>query len=213
MDEKSLGLILRSRPLTETSLIIHWLTPELGRIATVAKGARRPKSPFRGKLDLFFLADFSFARSRRSELHALREVKLIETHEALRKDMTSLAQAAYAVALLEQTTETETPLGGMFALLRDFLASLLATPAQSASVFAFEMKLLKELGQSPDLSAVSLSAGARQVLQKFAEFDWPALSCVKPSAAQARELQQFLHGFLLHQLGAILPGRARALEN
>ena len=84
MVERSQGLILRTRPLTETSLIVHWLTPDFGRIATVAKGARRSSSPFRGKLDLFYLADLSFSRSRRSELHTLREVVLRKTHSALR---------------------------------------------------------------------------------------------------------------------------------
>jgi len=49
MDERAQGLVLRVYPLTETSLIVRWLTRELGRISTVAKGARRPKSPFRGK--------------------------------------------------------------------------------------------------------------------------------------------------------------------
>ena len=34
-------MILRTRPLTETSLIVHWLTRDFGRISTVAKGARR----------------------------------------------------------------------------------------------------------------------------------------------------------------------------
>jgi recombinational DNA repair protein (RecF pathway) len=42
MVESATGLVLRIRPLTETSLIVHWLTPDLGRLATVAKGARRP---------------------------------------------------------------------------------------------------------------------------------------------------------------------------
>ena len=82
--ESSHGIILRTRPLTETSLIIHWLTPSLGRVATVAKGARRSKSPFAGKLDLFYEAAFSFSRSRHSELHNLREVKLCQTHGAIR---------------------------------------------------------------------------------------------------------------------------------
>ena len=54
MIETATGLILRTRPLTETSLIVHWLTPDFGRIATVAKGARRNQSPFLGKLDLFY---------------------------------------------------------------------------------------------------------------------------------------------------------------
>src|SRR6516164_9889293 len=110
MIENATGLVLRTRPLTETSLIVQWLTPNFGRLATVAKGARRPKSPFRGKLDLFYLADFSFNRSRRSELHALREVSLRETHPGLRRELGCLQQASYGVALIEQTTETETPL-------------------------------------------------------------------------------------------------------
>ena len=41
MDERTSGIILRTRPLTETSLIVQWITPDLGRVATVAKGARR----------------------------------------------------------------------------------------------------------------------------------------------------------------------------
>jgi DNA repair protein RecO (recombination protein O) len=74
MEERASGFILRTRTFTETSLIVQWVTADLGRMATVAKGARRPKSPFLGKLDLFYEADFSFQRSQRSELHTLREV-------------------------------------------------------------------------------------------------------------------------------------------
>ena len=84
MDEKANGIILRVRPLTDSSLIVHWLTQEHGRLSTVAKGARRPKSALRGKLDLLFEADFSFRRSRRSDLHTLREVQPVSyTHLTL----------------------------------------------------------------------------------------------------------------------------------
>src|SRR5690349_9457639 len=124
MEERATGIILRTRPLTDTSLIVNWLTTELGRISTVGKGARRPKSPLRGKLDLFYIADFSFQRSRRSELHTLREVGLRETHGALRRDLALLQQAAYAAELIEQTTERETPLPEVFELMRDFLQHL-----------------------------------------------------------------------------------------
>src|SRR5277367_1479162 len=146
MIETSAGLVLRTRPLTETSLIVHWLTPELGRIATVAKGARRPKSPFAGKLDLFYLADFSFSRSRRSDLHQLREVKLHETHNAIRSDILKLQQAAYAINFIEQATETETPLPVIYGLLREFLDCLCKVKATAQIIFAFELKLLRELG-------------------------------------------------------------------
>src|SRR5579863_5128154 len=149
MIENATGIILRTRPLTETSLIVHWLTPDLGRLATVAKGARRPKSPFQGKLDLFYGADFSFSRSQRSELHSLREASLRETHSAIRQDIFKLQQAGYAAALIEQTTESETPIPEIFELVRDFLKTLCATNPEPQTILALELKLLRELGLEP----------------------------------------------------------------
>src|SRR5690242_1079285 len=141
MVETATGLVLRTRPLTETSLIIQWLTADQGRLATVAKGARRPQSPFRGKMDLFYLAEFSFSRSRRSDLHTLREVKSLDTHKFLRQELVYLQQTAYCSALLEQTTETETPLPGIFELLNGLLRHLPTQPARPRTIFAFELKL------------------------------------------------------------------------
>ena len=211
MDEKSTGLIVRTRPLTETSLIVHWLTPELGRIATAAKGACRPKSPLRGKLDLFYQADFSFVRSRRSDLHTLREATLRDTHVGLRQDLAFVQQASYAAALIEMTTEMETPLPEIYTLFSEFLSGLPGHPAEALTVLAFELKLLGELGQAPDLSATALSSGSRQLLQKAGELDWAAVARLKPSPAQSSEMQQFLHGFLIYHLGKLPKGRSLAL--
>ena len=212
MIETSTGLVLRTWPLTETSLIVHWLTPELGRLATVAKGARRPNSPFRGKLDLFYLADFSFQRSRRSDLHNLREVGLLETHRGLRQELGYLEQASYFAALVEQTTETETPLPAVFELMRAVLGELLSRPPEPKTVFAFELRLLHELGLSPDLEKSHLQPGTRQLVRALAESAWPALGCLKPSKAQVTELRQFLHGFLLFHLGKLPTSRGPAVE-
>ena len=206
------GFILRTRPLTDTSLIIHWLTPDCGRIATVAKGARRTKSPFAGKLDLFYRCDFSFSRSRSAELHTLREVSLRETHSALRRDLAALQQAAYAVAWLEQTTEIETPLPGLYLLFRDWLQHLAATTPACHLVFGLELKLLHELGLGPDLESARLSPGTKAIATRLATLDWPSAAHCRPSPAQAEELRQFLHGYLIYHLGRIPRGRAPALE-
>src|SRR6266850_6150457 len=213
MIERATGLILRTRPLTETSLIVHWLTSNLGRLATVAKGARRPKSPFRGKLDLFYFADLSFARSRRSDLHLLCEVGLRETHSALRRELAYLRQAAYCAALLEQTTETETPLPDHFQLMTDFLEHLPKQRTEPQSIFAFEIKLLDLSGLKPDLSQSHLSAGAKSVLEKYLELDWPTISRLSLSAAQTLEIRQFLHGFLIYHLEKVPSGRSAALHS
>ena len=165
MIESASGIILRTRPLTETSLIVHWLTAEVGRVATVAKGARRPKSPFAGRLDLFYAADFSFSRSRSSDLHNLREVKLHETHGAIREDILTLQQAGYAAACIEQATETETPLPEIFELTRGFLKHLCAEKPRPQNIFALEFRLLRELGLEPDLMETRLTPGAKKIVE------------------------------------------------
>ena len=210
MTESAHGIILRTRPLTETSLIIRWLTPQFGRISTVAKGARRPKSSFAGKLDLFYEADFSFAHSRKSDLHILREVNLRETNKFLRDDILKLNRAAYACAFIEQATETETPVSAVHDLLREFLKALQSqSPAQM--VFAFELKLLRELGLEPDLAKTSLSPGTKKIaaILLAKNFEW--LANLKLMKLQAEELRQFLHGFLIFHLGKLPKGRAGAL--
>jgi DNA repair protein RecO (recombination protein O) len=212
MIENATGLILRTRPLTETSLIVHWLTPNLGRIATVAKGARRPKSPFRGKLDLFYFADLSFSRSRRSDLHNLREVALRDTHARLRQDLSYLRQASYTAALIEQTTEAETPLPAVFDLMRTFLDQLGSQPPNSQTLFAFELKLLHELGLNPNLAQSRLTPGAKEVIRNLLEGDWALTSRLKLTAPQATELRQFLHAFLVFHAGKVPAARTAALQ-
>lgn len=211
MIETATGLVLRTYPLTETSLIVHWLTPTLGRLATVAKGARRPKSPFRGKLDLFYLADFSFSRSRRSELHNLREVTVRETHRALRQDVSCLQQACYCAALVELATETETPLPTVFALLRALLASIATGKPAPQIIFAFELKLLDELGLKPDLAKTRLSDASKAILKMLGQSAWSAVVQLQLSKAQTSELRQFLNGFMVYHLGRVPRGRDAAL--
>ncbi|MGA9780362.1 MAG: DNA repair protein RecO [Limisphaerales bacterium] len=213
MIQSATGLILRTRPLTETSLIVHWLTPDFGRIATVAKGARRPKSPFLGKLDLFYVADFSFSRSRRSDLHILREVGLRELHAALRENLASLHQATYATAFVEQATETDTPLPTVYDLMLDFLEHLCERPDGPRAVFRFELKLLQELGLKPDWEKTRLSPGAKKICRVLAQGGWPACTRLKLSHVQVTELREFLHGFLIFHLGRLPQGRAAALAS
>jgi DNA repair protein RecO (recombination protein O) len=212
MEERTSGLILRTRLLTETSLIVHWLTRDFGRISTVAKGARRPKSSFQGKLDLFYLADLSFHLSRRSELHTLREVNVREYHSALRLDLRWLSQACYFVQLLEHTTETNTPLPGMLDLFNGVLEVLPQHTSDAVLVFAFEMKLLADLGLKPDLAQANLTPGTRELLEQLGRADWNFAARLRLSPAQQQESNQFLQRLIAYELGTVLKARAAAVE-
>jgi DNA repair protein RecO (recombination protein O) len=212
MIERAQGVILRTRLLTETSLIVHWLTHESGRISTVAKGARRTKSPFRGKLDLFYEGEFSFNRSRRSDLHTLHEVSLRDTHEALRRDLAYLHQASYCAGLIEQTTETETPIPEILQLFREFLGVLPTSRSQARNIFAFELKLLRVLGLEPRPEKSRLRPTTEELAAALTNRSWSEIRELKPEKADVQNLKAFLHGYLIFHLGRIPRGRAEALR-
>lgn len=144
--ETTSAILLRKTKLTETSLIITWFTALHGKIKTVAKGARQPKSRFAGQLDLFFDCEIQFARSRRTELHILREVSLRDAHEGLRLDYPRVALAAYFVELIELVTETDHPAPELYDLLQRAFAFLNSNPASPRAMLHFETELTRLLG-------------------------------------------------------------------
>lgn len=140
------AILIRLTKLTETSLIVHWFTEEQGLVKTVAKGARRPASPFAGKLDLFFGAEISVAKTPRGDLHPLREVAVSAWREGLRRDYPSMLLAAYCCQLLELAVEPEHAEPALFDLLRRALDHLADKPPSLRALNHFEAELARLLG-------------------------------------------------------------------
>ncbi|MGH8024361.1 MAG: DNA repair protein RecO [Limisphaerales bacterium] len=202
MIEAGAGIILRTLPLTETSLIVHWIGPTFGRIATVAKGARRPKSPFSGKLDLFYEADISFSRSRTSDLHTLREASLRHAHAPLRKDLDRLRQAADAALFIVRATEPETPLPNIHDLFKRFLESLSAETPSPLLAPAFKIRMLAELGLEPDWKHAKLQPGTAKIAVAMLQRDFESIRGLRPTEKQRAELDRFLRDFIIFHLDA-----------
>ena len=144
--EKTEAILLRKTLLTESSLIVHWCGAGLGLVKTVAKGARRPKSAFAGKLDLFFGAEIVFHRSRRSELHILKEVAVADPRLALRQSYLRTLAASYFVEAVRFVAETETPIDSLYDLLRRALDYLKDNEPNVRAVRHFEAQLCELLG-------------------------------------------------------------------
>ena len=211
ISERASGIILRVRPLTDSSLIIHWLCPEAGRIATVAKGARTAKSLFAGKLDLAVEAEFAFVRSTRSDLHTLREVGVVARYAGLREDYARLNQWAYAVALVEALTETGTPLPEVYPQVAGFLGHLSGHAPQPRSVLALELRLLSVLGLEPDPVSVGGGPAVTELLRNLVEMDWNGLPELRPSAASVRSIKGAIERAIVSHCGRLPKGRAEAL--
>ena len=152
------AILIRLTRLSDTSLIVHWFTADHGLIKTVAKGARRPKSPFAGQLDLFFSGEISFQRARRGDLHGLREVFISHWREGLRKNYTATLLAAYCCQLLESAVEPEHPDPELHDLLGRALDHIDATAPSLKALRHFERELARLLGiaRQPQPAEISL---------------------------------------------------------
>jgi len=146
------GIVIRLTRLTETSLIVHWFTADHGLVKTVAKGARRPKSPFAGKLDLFFGGQISYTPAKRGDLDSLREVVIADWRQGLRKNYTTTMLAAYCCQLLEMAVEPSHPDPALHDLLLRALDHFDVTPPGIRALHHFEAELARLLGISDDRS-------------------------------------------------------------
>ena len=144
--ETTNAILLRKRKLSDTSTIVSWCTESLGCIETVAKGARRPKSVFAGKLDLFFEAEIQIKRSRRSSLHTLTEAVLLRPFAGIRQSYRRTQAASYFVELVELCTAPEHPVPELFHLLQRAFAFLNAHEPGLRAVRHFETELARLAG-------------------------------------------------------------------
>jgi DNA repair protein RecO (recombination protein O) len=211
---KTQAVVLRSIRFGEADRIVHLYTPHRGRVGAIAKGARRARSRFGGRLEPFFRLDLVLHEGR-SELLTVTAAETVEGYPRLREDgraLDSAARACDAVARLFDTTE---PHPEVFNLLCNELALLDADAARAthANQLAFRLKLLLAAGFAPQLAACA-ECGEQDHLRGFS----PVAGGVVCSACEASSfpLDAAAHEFLAGALGAPLaatpPAPERALR-
>lgn len=149
MPEKFEGIIIRKYPLTETSLIIHWMSHAHGRIKTVAKGARKIKNPFAGKLDLLNAGEITIRRSRSSDLHTLVTFDLSNRPTQIALELERLEYISYAIELLETVSEIEIPHPELYQWIHTVCSWLNQNSPDAIMLSQLELSFLKTLGLHP----------------------------------------------------------------
>ncbi len=140
------GIIIRRSSYSETSYILTWLTAHHGLLRTLARGAARPKQGFFGKTDIFHQCHMSWVPSRKSSLHTLRELSVIEAHRGLVRAYLNLLAASYFFEVIELTVEGQTPVPEIYALAVKALEYLEKKDASAALVERFERRLMEIQG-------------------------------------------------------------------
>src|ERR1035441_10079507 len=113
---KTDAVVLRSMRYGEADRILHLYTPDRGRVSAIAKGVRRARSRFGGRLEPFFHLHIELHEGR-GELLTVTGAQTIEGHARLRSDARALDAAARACDAVGRLFETSEPHPGVFNLL------------------------------------------------------------------------------------------------
>jgi len=150
------GFVLHSYYYKETSLIVDLFTREYGRIALVAKGAKRPHSKLRGVLQTF--QPLSVGWSGKSELRTLTAAEWVGGLLPLEKS--ALLNGFYLNELLLKLLAREDPHPALFDHYVSTLHELAQTESAPIALRKFELALLKETGVAGDLSTCTSTGNA-----------------------------------------------------
>ena len=150
MSEKTVtrGIVLRETQTKEADKILTVLTAERGRIAVIARGARRKNSPLAAASELLAFSELVLYEQRGWLM--LSEGSTIELWRGIRSDVELLSLASYFAELTETVTGEGEPAGEVLALLLNALYALDTLKKPRALVkAAFELKLLSLAGYEP----------------------------------------------------------------
>ena len=148
------AVVLRSMRFGEADRILHVYTPMRGRVGAIAKGVRRSRSRFGGRLEPYFRLNLGLHEGR-SDLLTVTSAETVEPHRRLREDAGALDAAARACDAVGRLFDSGEPHPEVFHLLCTYLGLLDARPgdATAARQVAFRLKLLLAAGFAPQLAA------------------------------------------------------------
>jgi DNA repair protein RecO (recombination protein O) len=146
------GIVLRGIKLGESDRIVTVFTQSQGRLRGVAKGIRKPKSRFGGRLDAFTHVDLQLYRGR-GDLDVITQAEIIDRPRRVRDDYPAFCAASAMADVVDRTTPEREGNVRVFVLLKSALRALEAGAADpSLMAYAFLAKLSSVSGHHPTLS-------------------------------------------------------------
>jgi DNA repair protein RecO (recombination protein O) len=150
------AVVLRSIRYGEADRILHLYSAARGRMGAIAKGVRRPKSRFGGRLEPFFRLDLLLHEGR-GELLTVTSVTTVDGYPRLRSSAPALDAGARACDAVLRLLDSAEPNRPAYNLLCRYL-SMLDDPGQERApavetALAFRLKLALAAGFAPELAS------------------------------------------------------------
>jgi DNA repair protein RecO (recombination protein O) len=157
------GYVLHTYPYKETSLIVEAFTRGFGRVALLARGARRPRSAMRGVLLSFHPLQLGWTGS--AELATLIAAEWGGALQPL--EGRGLMCGFYVNELLLRLLPRDDPHEALFDVYAEALGALSRGVAQASVLRSFEKRLLAELGYAPLLEREAASGAPIEPARRY----------------------------------------------
>ncbi len=143
------AIVLSRFDLGEADRVLTLITPTGGKLKAIAKGVRRPTSRLGGSLEPF--AELTVALARGRTFDVVTQVSVGHAWLRLRDSLESAATAWYLAELADRSLEERHAAEPLYLLLRRAYELLDAEMAPGRVARWYEMHLLDELGQRPEV--------------------------------------------------------------
>jgi len=140
------AIVLKVNDLGESDKIVTFYSKQTGKMAGIAKGAKKSKKRFSNKLEIFSLLDVLYDDRARSGLVRIAEAELLNPFQSLRENYDRYVSAALACELIYYWSRDYDADKNIFNLLLWILQSIdKGSPPKMAQIF-FQVKLYTLLG-------------------------------------------------------------------
>ena len=143
------AIVIRHSNFGEADRILTLMTPELGKLRVIAKGARKITSRKAGHIELFTRVKLLLARGRTFDI--VSQAETVEPYRPLREDLLRGSTAHYLSELIDTFAQEGSEDHALYDLLAEGLSWVADSPDPALAARYFEMRLLTITGYRPQL--------------------------------------------------------------
>lgn len=158
------AIVVKSIDFLEGDRIITLFTREQGKVAILARGAKKNNSRLNAVTQVFMHGKFIYFRKRNANMGTLNSGECVKHFSAIYADIEKTAYAAYLVELVDRISESDQANVPLFELLLSALEQIAAGKDAEVVVRIFEMKLFQIIGILPQLGSCSVCDGHAELV-------------------------------------------------
>lgn len=181
------GIVIRATDYGEGNSILNVLTKQMGKIAMMARGAKKVRSRFSSLAQPFTHAEFVIFRSSSRAMGTINSGELIQSHQRLREDLFLSAYAAYMAELTNRLLQDGEHVPGLFEQLLAAFQAMEEGKDAAVITHVYEMNMLAIAGFMPQLQLCVLCGTSDELTALSAEHGGTVCRTCRAKVPQAME--------------------------